>query len=52
MLAAFNRHGGFDNLGDAEPGLRQILAASFEQVRLETIGSIAVFSASGPITLA
>lgn len=48
LLAAFNRQGGFDNLGDTERGLEEILAASFDQVRLETIGSIAVFAASNP----
>ena len=48
LLAVFNRQGGFDNLGDTEPGLREILAASFDQVRLETIGSIAIFAASIP----
>jgi SAM-dependent methyltransferase len=48
LLAVFNRQGGFDNLGDTEAGLREILAASFSQVRLETIGSIAIFAASNP----
>jgi SAM-dependent methyltransferase len=52
MLAAFNRQGGFDNLGDTEGGLREILAASFDRVRLETVGSIAVFSASNPVARA
>ena len=48
VLAAFNRRGAFDNLDDSEVGLREILAASFETVELETFGSIAVFSASKP----
>ena len=52
LLAVFNRQGGFDNLGDTERGLREILAASFDQVRLETIGSIAIFAASNPRTRA
>jgi SAM-dependent methyltransferase len=48
VLAAFNRRGAFDNLGDTEDGLREILAASFEHVELETVGSIAVFAAANP----
>jgi SAM-dependent methyltransferase len=48
VLAAFNRRGAFDNLGDTEEGLREILAASFEHVELETVGSIAIFAATGP----
>jgi SAM-dependent methyltransferase len=49
-LAAFNRQGSFDNLGDTEDGLRQILEASFEHVELETVGSIAIFAATNPRT--
>ena len=48
FLTAFNRQGGFDNLDDTEDGLRGILAASFEQVELETIGSAALFVARNP----
>lgn len=48
MLHAFNRRGAFDNLDDSEAGLREVLEASFERVELETIGSIAVFTATGP----
>jgi len=48
MLSVFNRQGGFDNLDDTEEGLREILGASFQQVELETVGSIAVFAASSP----
>ena len=50
MLAAFNRQGGFDNLADTEDGLGEILAASFEHVELEAVGSIAIFAATGPRT--
>jgi SAM-dependent methyltransferase len=50
VLAAFNRRGAFDNLADTEDGLREILGASFECVELETVGSIAVFSATEPRT--
>ena len=48
VLAAFNRRGAFDNLDDSEAGLREILAASFEYVELETVGSVAIFSATNP----
>ena len=48
LLAAFNRQGGFDNLDDTKEGLGEILAASFGQVDIETIGSIAVFAATEP----
>ena len=47
-MDGFNRQGGFDNRDDTEDGLRSALAASFEQVEFETIGSIAVFAATGP----
>jgi SAM-dependent methyltransferase len=52
VLTAFNRRGAFDNLGDSEEGLREILAESFEQVELEAIGSIAIFAATNPRRLA
>ena len=48
VLSAFNRRGAFDNLDDTEEGIRGILAASFDHVELETVGSAAIFSASGP----
>ena len=48
MLGAFNRQGGFDNLHDTEEGLHEILAASFDHVDLETVGSIAIFAATNP----
>jgi len=50
VLAAFNRRGAFDNLDDTEEGLREILAASFEDVNLEIVGSIAIFAATSPRT--
>ena len=50
VLTAFNRRGAFDNLDDSEEGLREILAASFESVEMETFRSIVVFSASKPRT--
>jgi hypothetical protein len=50
VLRLFNRRGAFDNLGDTEAGLREIIAASFERVEIETYGSVAVFSATRPRT--
>jgi SAM-dependent methyltransferase len=50
VLNAFNRRGAFDNLSDTEAGLREILAASFEHVELETVGSVAIFAATNPRT--
>jgi len=50
VLAANNRRGIFDNLDDTQEALDEILGASFEQVELETIGSFAIFAASGPRT--
>jgi hypothetical protein len=40
--------GRFDNLQDSEAGLREILAASFAEVQLDTVGSIALFAAATP----
>jgi SAM-dependent methyltransferase len=48
FLAAFNRRGAFDNLDDTEEGIAQILRRSFEDVTLETVGGIALFTATGP----
>ena len=48
VLDLFNRQGGFDNRGDTEEGLRDILGASFAHVELETVGSIAIFAATNP----
>ena len=50
VLRAFNRQGAFDNLSDTEDALREILGASFQQVEVEAIGSIAVFVATRPRT--
>jgi SAM-dependent methyltransferase len=47
-MAAFNRQGGFDNREDTEEGLRSTLATLFEEVEFEVVGSIAIFSATGP----
>lgn len=50
VLDLFNWRGAFDNLGDSEEGLRTILAASFDRVELHIVGSVAIFSATGPRT--
>lgn len=48
VLTAFNRRGAFDNLDDTVDGLREMLAASFEQVDIKVVGSAAVFEARRP----
>jgi SAM-dependent methyltransferase len=48
ILEANDRRGTFDNLDDTEAGLREILEASFERVELKTVGSMAIFAATGP----
>jgi SAM-dependent methyltransferase len=49
FLWAFNKRGAFGNLDDTEAGLRHILARSFHDVELRTVGGIAVFVATNPI---
>jgi ubiquinone/menaquinone biosynthesis C-methylase UbiE len=49
VLKAFNRQGGFDNLGDTADGLREILGGSFEAVEVEVTRSTALFTARRPI---
>ncbi len=48
ILEANNRRGTFDNLGDTEEGLGEILEGLFERVELETVGTMAVFAATSP----
>ena len=48
MLRFYGRQGSFDNVDDTEDALREMVGASFEDVDLEVIGSIAVFSARRP----
>ena len=48
ILWAFNRQGAFDNLGDTEEGLHEILEQSFQTVEINVTGSIAHFTASHP----
>ena len=50
MLAAFNRRGAFDNLDDTEDGIAEILRRSFDTVTIETIGGLALFTATGAAT--
>ena len=49
-LGANNRRGTFDNLGDTQEGLSEILGASFERVEIETSGAMAIFAATNPRT--
>lgn len=46
MLAAFNRRGVFDNLDDTEDGIADILRRSFGEVSIETVGGLAIFTAT------
>jgi SAM-dependent methyltransferase len=48
MLRAYNRRGAFDNLQDSEGAIGEMLASSFEEVEVDAIGSIAVFTAKTP----
>jgi hypothetical protein len=48
MLRTYNRRGAFDNLDDSEQAIGGMLDSSFEDVEVDTIGSIAVFTARNP----
>jgi SAM-dependent methyltransferase len=48
VLGAFNRQGGFDNLGDSEEALNGLLAESFEDVEVDVVGTLALFVARSP----
>jgi SAM-dependent methyltransferase len=48
FLWAFNRRGAFDNMDDTEADLRTALEASFARVRIESVGSFAIFVAEHP----
>jgi SAM-dependent methyltransferase len=50
FLTAFNRRGAFDNLDDTEDGIAEILRRSFRQVTIETVGGLAIFAATGPVS--
>ena len=45
LMALYNRRGIFSNRGDTEAGLRQALSARFDQVDIEIVGCMALFSA-------
>lgn len=45
FVKAANRQGGFDNLGDTRDGLEAMLSASFNEVDVEVVGSLALFVA-------
>lgn len=49
LLKIANKRGSFDNLGDTRDGLEAILVDSFSHVEIETIGSLAHFTARRPI---
>lgn len=49
FLKAANRQGGFDNLDDTRDGLEAILSASFTEVDIDVVGSLALFTATNPI---
>jgi hypothetical protein len=48
MLAFYNGRGSFDNRTDTEENVRQVIAASFEHVEFEVVGSVAIWYAMGP----
>ena len=50
LLQVFNRQGGFDNLEDSEASTREILEASFRDVEITVVGTVACFVAAGPRT--
>jgi SAM-dependent methyltransferase len=49
FLSAANWQGGFDNLSDTRDGLEAILSASFSDVEIDVVGSLAHFTARSPI---
>jgi hypothetical protein len=50
LLKAFNKQGGFDNVGDTADGVRELLEGSFRDVQVDVVGSNAFFAASRPKT--
>lgn len=49
FLKLANWQGGFDNLGDTREGLHAVLSDSFVDVDIEVVGSLAFFTARGPV---
>ena len=52
LMAFYNRKGVFSNLQDDHAGLERELRARFDQVAIETAGSVALFVAQGPSSAA
>lgn len=48
VLWYLNRNGVFDNRTDTDNGLRAMLDESFEDIDVDVVGSVAVFSATAP----
>ena len=49
FLRIANWAGGFDNLTDTREGLESILSASFDEVEIDVVGSLALFTARHPV---
>jgi hypothetical protein len=49
FMKAVNKQGAFDNLSDTRNGLDGILSASFSDVAIDVVGSLALFTARNPI---
>ena len=50
FLKVANMQGGFDNLSDTRDELDTMLTASFSDVEIDTVGSLALFTARNPTT--
>ncbi|MDJ0923275.1 MAG: methyltransferase domain-containing protein [Acidimicrobiia bacterium] len=48
LLRDYNRRRVFDNLDDSEEAIARMLTSSFDDVEVDTIGSIAIFAARRP----
>jgi SAM-dependent methyltransferase len=48
VIRAFNLNGAFDNREDTADGLREILEASFQDAKVDVVGSTALFTAIRP----
>lgn len=48
-MAAYGARGIFSNANDGPDALHAVLAVRYEEVEIEIIGSVALFSARGPI---
>lgn len=49
FLRIANWEGGFDNLTDTRDGLESVLSASFDEVEIDVVGSLAHFTARRPV---